>query len=708
MQGKDFLYFLVDELGRSYYVENGIVKLSAQPRPLEYTPEGWEELEVQYGKNQKYFVLDREVTLPLDFVEDGATIVKDAYYKKGPLAKMYLILCQQALFYDGNEYGYYYKGVYRGALDFTEFKHKGAKVAISISEGGAVKYIKANENAVYEIDVDVPEAVKIKMDGIRLIQKANYLVTNGALPNDLAGHIIEVPLLGNEAISSINATSEDRVVTGNAPSNLWNTGQRILTTGNETTEVTVNWDFDLFVSLAGGVGAIFGTRILLQCHVLLDENTRYEIPGLEAGANLQAIGGGDPLLLYNRTHHFNGSFTFTAPANARVILYMSANQNRDLTFFTYGSNGTFSIDYTYTHRTTYIKALPPLYLFQKLIEKVTGGRYQADSTLLDSNFNIPITCGDAIRGIEGAKIKTSLSQFFQAMNTVHGVGMGEVGGIVKMETKSNWVDYSDPVDLGEVADLQVNPATNYLFNLLNVGYQPQEYDDVNGRQEWNNTSKYTGPEIEETKTLELISPYRADCYGIEFLRLNLEGKTTTDSDSDNDVFMIHTKAVPINDPVEGLVYELNRDLNAGATGLIQPETVFNLYLSPARCLRRNGDFIRACTYKMDGEKLVWQTTDKNPDVAAGGIVERADVTIGSLATPLFTANLLEFETPSPVDLVELMASNPGRAFKFTYQGVELKGIAVKIGIRLGDYAAQTFQLLSAPDNDLTQLINVME
>lgn len=709
MQGKDFLYFLVDELGRSYYVENGIVQLSAQPRPLEFTPEGWEEIEVQNARNQKYFALDRNFTLPLDFVEDGAIILKDAYYKKGLLAKVFLVISKQELYYDGAEYGYHYKSYYRGAIDFTEFNHAGPKVTISITEGGPVKYIKANENAVYEIEVDVPEVIKIKMDGVNLKGSKRFVVIEPTYNHGIGTDVKEmIPMQASnsegyffnigfaESAGSITDADYDFIQGEDlSTSDKWNGIVR------DVDAITMSMHIEGAIIKRRSGSGFWGPRVGLD--VKLETST------------------GRLFTLFTLEHDFGPSPAAAQPwkfslDSAPVTLF------RDETFFVYTvptafqSNNawdwlegtTFEYRTTDRYKTTYIKALPPLYVFKKLIEKVTGGRYQADSALLANNFNIPITCGDAIRGIPGAKIKTSLSQFVQAKNTVHGVGIGEIGGVVRLETKSYWVDYSDPIDLGEVTELSISPASDYLFNLLKIGYQPQEYDDVNGRQEFNNTSQYTGPEIEETKTVELISPYRADCYGAEFLRLNLEGKTTTDSDSDNDVFMIHTNAVPVNDPVEGLVYELNRDLNVGATGLLEPDSVFNVFLSPARCLQRNGSYIRSCFYKMDGENLIWQTTDKNADLAAGGVVEKANINIGSLAQALFTPNILEFEATSPVNLVELLAASPARAFKFSYLGIQLKGIAVKVGIRPADYAAQTFTLLSAPDNDLEQLINVME
>lgn len=702
MQGKDFLYFLVDELGRSYYVEQGIVKRSAVPRPLENTPEGWLSIEIDNIRNQKYFALDRSFSIPLHFVGDGGFILKDAYYKQGIEAKIFLVITKQKLFYDSLEYGWYYAGLYRGEIDFSTFIDSGSKVTANIMEGGPVKYIKANENVTFEFDVDVPEARKIKMDGVTLQQSASFLITNGALLNDLGAHVVETLLLGTESVQSLGAKSTTRTVVADN-TQIFATGQNFLTTGSSGTALTIVYDFGILLQLAEGFGGVPGTHYFFQLRGFNEAGVEVLVE------NIVDHNPGDPLLLY-RHHRFSGTFTTTIPANTTLFLDSVTSQQFNVTFFTYDNDGTLDASYTYRHPTTYVKALPASYLYKKLIEKVTNGKYTAQSDVLLEFDNILVTSGDAIRSIEGSKIKTTLFNFFQSYNVQLSLGMGEIMSVVRLERKSFWVDYSDPIDLGEVSELVVKPATEYMFNRLRVGYQAKEYEDVNGRQEFNNTNQYTSPLTRISKELDLICPYRADCYGIEFIRINLEGKKTTDDSGDNDVFMIHVNSAPIVDPVEGDVYELNRDLNPFATGLLEPSSVFNIFLSPRRCLDRNGAYIRSCFYKMDAGSLTWQTTDKNRDLATTSpvVVEKANVVIGTLADPLFTANILEFKCPAPVDLVETLAFAPVRAFKGTYLGVAFMGIAVKVGIRDADFEPQNYQLLSAPTNDLEQLIPLTE
>ncbi len=99
-------------------------------------------------------------------------------------------------------------------------------------------------------------------------------------------------------------------------------------------------------------------------------------------------------------------------------------------------------------------------------------------------------------------------------------------------------------DLWEVKDFQVSVAEDLIYNTIKVGYPNQNYDDINGKDEFNTTHVYNTPLTRIAKELDLTSEYRADSYGIEFTRANLAGKKTTDSGTDNDVFIIQAVEKP--------------------------------------------------------------------------------------------------------------------------------------------------------------------
>ena len=66
------------------------------------------------------------------------------------------------------------------------------------------------------------------------------------------------------------------------------------------------------------------------------------------------------------------------------------------------------------------------------------------------------------------------------------------------------------------------------------------YNSINGRGEFNFTNKYTTGCTVSDKSLKLISKYRCDSYGIEFMAQK-RGAESTDNESDTDVFFVLCK-----------------------------------------------------------------------------------------------------------------------------------------------------------------------
>jgi hypothetical protein len=715
MQGKSHLYFLVDEMNRSLYADGDLVKVSAIPKPLVFTPDGWTKIEINNQRNTKYFALDRSFSIPLDFVEDGALILKDAYYKKGVEAKVYLVILKQKINItrdvSGNitGFGYYYDSFYRGEIDFSQFQHKGPKVTVNIMEGGIPKYIKAGENTKYELDVDVPEARYVLMDGVNLKIHSQFLISNGADPDELRNHFIALDPITVDGSSKISIKAVERSkFTGNNNDLVGNPNWFFSATTSTT--VNLSYKFKVGATIVTGASIDPGGRTSIQFQVVRGNTvTSYAVFfGLLPGGG-QVLQGQVSINVQAGDHiYFRTFFTTIGSTGDAVIRYH---------YFDIPDSYLF-VDAAFRWPASFIKVLPPEYVFKKLIEKVTNGSYQAESIILSNNHNISMTCGDAIRGIPGSKIKTSLSDFFTSYDVQFDLGLGDISGKVKLESKTAWIDYNNPINLGEVKELKVKPAADYLYNTIKCGYPEQQYDDVNGKQEFNNTSLFTTPITRVSKELNKVSAYRADCYGIEFTRMNLENKTTTDNSSDNDVFLIHTATAPIPTPIPvptygGFITEffiLERSLNATVSGVLDPAGVFNLFLSPKRCLERNGRFIHSLFYKLDGEKLVFQTTEKNAELKTTSplVIEKADVQIGSLLPQLFSPNLLEFETPAPVDLIEALEASPIRTFTGSYLGVPFDGIPVKVSAASETNEAQDYTLLASPSTNLEPLIKIFE
>jgi hypothetical protein len=202
------------------------------------------------------------------------------------------------------------------------------------------------------------------------------------------------------------------------------------------------------------------------------------------------------------------------------------------------------------------------------------------------------------------------------------------------------------------------------------------------------------------RELNLVSNYKAGMYDIEFTRVNLEGKNTTNSSTDNDVFFLHVEKFPQQDGT----YKLFRAQYSSVSGLLDKDSAFNIELSPKRCLQRHGAYLRACFFYQSTGVLKFESAERNADMIAGGISEKADQPISLLGQPMFVPIEFTFDCPMPENMIEQMETQPQRPITFTWNGTQFKAYPTDISIQPADNADQTVTALCAVGNDLTKLI----
>lgn len=527
-----FLYFLTDTDDKCYYYDNGQVK-SAGLRffnEIPYTPwlsqspQGWLENTVAFGRSSRYYGINRSFVVPLKFVGDGASIIRTLYYtKKGIEQQISLVVLKWND--ENDDYELYYKG----ELDLGKVEDLAAEgVQVSIMEGGIVKMLKSYENTVYEFPCDgsIPENKLIEIDGILFNDTFTYQVVES---NDAAYDLYAVPVVFlNNTGDNVGITKGDQTeegITDDIYLNYLLTSPNSAFKSQYATTATVKGKQSITGTNAGGetVSLYFATS----------DDTRYYI------FNAQPITLGET---------FTADYEFTIPLTAGQSLFLI--RDGDFSGRAMQNESEFTIQFTskYPNSTTW--AISAYDLFQMLVAKVGDNKYPADSTLLAAYPNLVLTSGDALRHTEKAVIKTSLADFFDSFNVVLNASLSNQtlpgqDESVFFESKEYVFDSSSvTVSLGEVSDLKISAAAEYIFNTLKIGYQPQSYDEKAGKQEYNTTAQYKAPITRLQKELTLVSKYRADSYGIEYTRFNAGGgKSTTNNASDNSVFILNIDPV---------------------------------------------------------------------------------------------------------------------------------------------------------------------
>ncbi len=699
MIGKNWLYYLIDANGLSYYVENGIVKTSNFPKPLTYTPDGWQDVLIGWERNWEKYGISRNYTNPLSYVKDGAMIMRHIFFTQNIEAKVYLLMQKKTLDLTSTDFSFVYQYFYKGEHDFSTYqqldREAGRKITMGIMEGGAAKFLVAKSDTIYEVPCNKydGESIKVRMDGVQFYNKINFTIPD--VPYDLKGpvttHTIPISLINEEgdsfgvyrgSQSFEELTKEDDVFVQSSQNFFFTSVQpiKIKITGSITYK---NIDTN---------------NITISAYFLTSNGQRIFLIN-------------EYLLLVGDIKTVDFDITLDLIANETLFLFGNILEfDRPFHLFFEMLQTNISIETTTRLSETLCYARRPLSLFQELIGRMQNDAYQGISNLLAANKHLVITSGKAIRGFEDAIIKTTFNDFFKTHSYLHMAGLeyNDTAKKVGIESITKYFDASNPIHLGKVNNLKISSLKDQMFNLLDIGYISQDYNSVNGLREFNTTTQMSTPITRIVKKLEKILPYRSDCYGIEILRKNYRNLDTTDSSSDDAVFILNIE----DEPDANGIYNLRRIKYDAISGVILDDdgnySVYNIEdLTPKRLLYKNGPLLRSLLWGFDQEYLKFQTSNKNQELSTTlngiTITENADEEIYKLGDLLFKPLKFEFEPKAYPGLIDLLNANPNRCFSFEYNDEIYKGFNLKVGIAPNDNETQVFSLLSTADNDLTKL-----
>lgn len=518
---KDFLFFITETDGRSKTEVNGVITAKAAPTPLPQAPLGWLDMVISWERDARKYGIIRGFTTKFEFPGVGGRILLHTYINENVERQLQLLIKRLTLDLTPTTYNFIYRYLYKGELDLTSLQINESTVAVNVMEGGVTKLLKANEGTVNEYPIDTdPEYINVIMDGIKITGVYNWVIaeyttgSTGALPTQiLVGEEQKAP-----GIAALNVTG----------------GFTLSYSGIDAD----NTEYFLVVTEApsGNTGRFTGT-------------IRMSNPDPAFPANII-------LWVYNSIANTLTSIPLTTAQEASIVeIDTVVPVNEGDRFFLEIDEYRFESTLIFTIQNqkpaTYVKALRPVDLYDRLCDNVITPAGLRASTLLAANNNaLVFTSGDAVRGIPGAKIKTKLTDFFDAINVILNAGMGVEGKTLTLEAKSHYYDTTlTPIELGPVKDLKVSPAKDKLVNTIKIGYPPEEIEDVNGRYAFNNTTIFGLDFITRTpQELTLVCPYVTDPYIIELTRINFEGKLTTDGNQDNDVMVLSVELLQADGP----------------------------------------------------------------------------------------------------------------------------------------------------------------
>ncbi|PMD94837.1 hypothetical protein BWI97_15685 [Siphonobacter sp. BAB-5405] len=234
-----------------------------------------------------------------------------------------------------------------------------------------------------------------------------------------------------------------------------------------------------------------------------------------------------------------------------------------------------AIERTLTQITGQTKVLEaPYYSFASSEQPVAG-----------CGANRMITNGFQIRQFEPDKhgVEVTLKTLLTACKAWDGIGFEytndeEGNQIIRLLPREQFYADVEIIDLGECSDYSEETAAELLYNRVQVGYQKYFDEGLNGLDEFSTVHEYTLPTLaggdpyqKDPNKLELLSPIRADGYGIESVRRVQFEKTPTDSTSEDDeLFVVCTT------PPTGSTMSVLAEISDGSLGGFYLKTVTKL------------------------------------------------------------------------------------------------------------------------------------
>ena len=515
-----------------------VFKYSAQPFPIKYPPTNFADSPIEFATNNKYFSLTRNISYPLDFINDGASILNNLYLNgKGIEQKCYLTVVQWS-----SSLGYY-QLCYKGRIDFKTRKYSARTGVFSVAtvDDSAWGVLSNNDTTTYRIDCSSanPKAIKVLVDGINLLNNYTFQTVAALVQRQNIGAFITFPF----ALINQDGDSYGLVVksqTSNYFSSIANLAAS--TAGALSTLPAVNG-----VSIIGSISFnAFITNGWLRyvgdfsLYFYTSTGQKFLLYKNYIGLLNWTLG----TICKSALVCFNYNVTVNLAAGEQLFLVLEVNHVTDSDFQIQATVSNTTISIKTKTPTQVVYGLRPIDALQDMVNQATLGRYTIKSNFFKINNKIILTSGNAIRNSPNPSIYTSFEEFFMSYDPKYFLAMRIINGDLYIEPVTDIYPYQELpnphtiFDLGEVLDCEFEPATDYYANEIEAGSPNQDYRHPSGRLETNSTNLFSLPFLNVKKKMSLVTKYRTGCYDIQFLILDYQGNSTQDNSGDSDTYMI--------------------------------------------------------------------------------------------------------------------------------------------------------------------------
>lgn len=608
----------------------------------------WDDVEMSF-KRGDYDGVVRSFSTKFEFTNGAYSLLLKEYLSN------YLNSSATLVFYTRNN-SWLLNEKFRCALDYSTFSYNDTTCEINAVDNSLASLIKAKKGTQYEYPVkEIKESQPLDYDRLLMNSDIKWSIPSDAeepnvshvmtaYPNayyTIPFYMLGQPEIATKDIVEVFDTAENRFESTESLFGEYlfkNISDRDLT-------IRIKVKFSVFITYQRP-GVSFPIYIRLSSY---NENSK-ELKIYYQSATIQTFNTYTVDIDENLTISPGEMINFNIALAKSDPIY----QNFPVNFKFNSLDTPLNISFSERGKSVKIDCISPKVLLNRLLRSITDKNNVTGeiATGVDERLDMAmIVPAESIRGLPNAKIYTSYTKFANWMSTEFGfvpvIGDEKVT-FVHRDTLFQDTEIKDLQ--ASTSDLEYNVNAGLVYSGVKVGYDKQDYDSVNGRDEFRFTNEYTTGITLTDNVLELVSPYRADAYGMEFLA-EKRGEDTTDSDSDNDIFFVGAS-------LDGEKYKLVRD-GYIISGVISPSTMFNAMYSQRFMIEANARYIGAFA-----NALEFTSSDGNSDVTINGVSERSSIVLGN---KLFTVGELSVKTGDleiPSDLTGyIRVEKNGRIYK---------------------------------------------
>lgn len=730
-----------------YHVINNAVSESSSPFYLNRSVENWNEIGIVDERNMRYGALSANASeQPYSFVKDGAKILRYHYYTYGIGKKLQLKIEKL------NATTQEYELMITTHVDWASFKDERDRVLVTMLEDSIATMIKNRENIEYPIAVTGPMVRTVRVKEQYFPGEFRFLTmwppqdnAPGTTSVEIQQEMILPLIYADDSTIAVNAPPDNKPAIQAKPDSQlpkYYDGQTLqdITIPDQMRNnflIRANVDLsDIVVSGSIAFGVSNGANAAdFKLRIRIRDEFMNNLSGTMEFTHSIAGGAND-----NFTLNFT-SPKFTLAATQHLIITIHVDDGTGSLYpvhVAWEKNMNISVSFTNALEKYTVTGLSVFEVMKQVVNQVSDGKASFKSNLLSqprayNNFydldpsKLVIASENSIVNYPNAKIRVSLKTMMDALSAIMGAGMevnvdNLLNQYVSVEEKDSYFKTGNSnliADLGEVSDCIMSQSED-IYTDLKVGYKVQEYSgtsnsrDNTGRYEYNTLLNFKMPTDVDNKTLELISPIRADGLGMYnvWANYNLRDKdrTTrgvTDTTGDTKLFILQVTGNLI-DGEDTATFAQDIKPAATVTGLIKTTDMLNPGLTPARNLLRNGKWLNSLFFAQDSSILYFISSELSENVqstiSAGYIAEKANRQLTLLAPRVHYPIIVNFKTTGASNYIQAMKGRRAGFVRFTWQGAVYEVFLTKSEVSLAKPEEYGFKgYLSRTYNPLTSI-----